>query len=500
MLAEFVRVRDDLELVERQQVDRRFGVATEVQDYAGSTTLLGYDALGRVTRVVRPGDSEQLPSVSYAYELAAPLSRVTTELRRFSGHAEVDSAEDLIDGAGRKRASIVPDGTGADERWAISGVQLFDARGSAWRSVRARMAGPGERTSPDLQMDGPGDSSWRDAVGRSIRTLTNAGLQSRTEYHPLQKHYWDPGRANPASPYDKTPSVEAVDGLGRITSATRHLSQVAHSADFAWNAAGDLLSRTDPEGNVASYQYDGRGRRIAVVDPDVGKRGLVWDKTDNLVERRQPDGTVLRFDYDLVGRLIREDWGGDGKPDVENVWDVHPGQPGDTSFRGKLVQTRDATGVTDHSYDHRGRSSATRLNIQGQLVSTESHFDAQDREYLHVYPDKSSIRIHYNARGQVSAYGKAVEFHYDPDGVELQRTFNTGVVQHAGYDDDRKLREIRALSASGQVIEHVRRTYDLAGNVTKIEDLRPNVPAAENRSESYSYDDFYRLVVAEGSW
>ncbi|HMR11663.1 MAG TPA: hypothetical protein PKA88_38040, partial [Polyangiaceae bacterium] len=46
----------------------------------------------------------------------------------------------------------------------------------------------------------------------------------------------------------------------------------------------------------------------------------------------------------------------------------------------------------------------------------------------------------------------------------------------------------------------MRRTYDLAGNVTKIDDLRPNVPAAESRSESYSYDDFYRLVAAEGSW
>jgi YD repeat-containing protein len=63
------------------EYDERFGVVTSLVDANGQKTLLGYDALGRITAVARPGDTLDKPTVSYPYTLGAPLSNVKTEQR-----------------------------------------------------------------------------------------------------------------------------------------------------------------------------------------------------------------------------------------------------------------------------------------------------------------------------------------------------------------------------------------------------------------------------------
>ncbi|MET0413757.1 MAG: RHS repeat-associated core domain-containing protein, partial [Polyangiaceae bacterium] len=195
-----------------------------------------------------------------------------------------------------------------------------------------------------------------------------------------------------------------------------------------------------------------------------------------------------------------EDWDGDGVPEVDKRWDFQPEQPDDAHYRGKLARIEDPTGVTDHVYDERGRVIETTLDLAGQRYTSGSRFDGLDREVLHVYPDGSSLRIHRNPRGQLAGYGDALRIEYDGDGLELERRFNTGVLQQSAYDADRRHDELVALAADGSTIEHVTWRFDGAGNVLSIQDLRPAVSSDDDRSESYEYDNLYRLSGARGSW
>jgi RHS repeat-associated protein len=165
-----------------------------------------------------------------------------------------------------------------------------------------------------------------------------------------------------------------------------------------------------------------------------------------------------------------------------------------------LAQVKEPTGSTEHEYDDRGRVTATTLTIHGKRFTSGSRYDNLDRESLHIYPDGSSIELHRNLRGQLSAYGDAVKFAFDGDGLEVERRFNTGVTQQTAYDADRRLNEVNALSPKGNTIEHLKWSYDGSGNVSALDDLRPEVSATDDRSEIYRYDNLYRLRKAEGTW
>lgn len=496
LLAESVVLESGL-LTERIESDRASGNVLRVVGYGEETTTFDYDPFGRVTTVVRPGASAERPTVRYRYEPGAPLSRIVTERRTWEGRDALEVSEDVFDGLGRKRASVVDLGDG---RFVLAGVQALDARGNPWRALRNRFASAADRAAPPLLEGGPGVSSFRDALGRVTRTVTNSGIESRTAYGPLVEKKWDGAQSSAASPYEHTPTVFEKDGLGRLIRHTQTLGGAPLSAVFAYDAAGSLVRKTDPEGHTARYGYDGRGRRVWADDPDGGRHVFVYDATGSLVERRDPTGAVQRFTFDLAGRDLTADWDGDGVPEVVHTWDTSELHPGDPLYRGKLASVRDPSGVTQNEYDARTRLVRSLHTVDGVTYAVGSAYDAQDREYWHQFPDGSSLRIHRDARGFVTGYGDAVRFAYEADGVEVDRTWNTGVVQQHGYDDDRRRNQTRVRTATGGLVQHLAWTYDDAGNILALKDLRQGIEPSRDRSEAYAYDNLYRLTGAKGTW
>jgi RHS repeat-associated protein len=487
-----------VKLVEIAETDPRFGELTSVTEYNGQKISFQYDALGRLTGVINPGDSSDSPSVVYTYEPAAPLSRVVTESRVWAGADQMERTESVFDGLGRKRASFTRDENG---RWVLAGVGLLDARSQIRRALRPRFVTATDVAAPPLLTDALGTSSWRDASARTTRTLTQGGIESKTQYQPLVTLSWDGGQTDSKSPYEHLPTEHDSDGLGRTVSATQYLDGKPLTSAFTFDAAGHLLTRKDPEGNVASYSYDGRGLRTLVDDPDIGKRTLTYDDTGNLIERDNPDGSVLKYSFDLAGRSLTEDWDGDGKAEVTRHWDVRPDATDNPLYRGKLALTDEPTGSTAHEYDERGRITNTTVTIDGQSYASGSRYDNVGRESLHIYPDGSSIKVARNPRGQLSGYGDgAIQYSFDGDGLQTESRTNTGVVQTFGYDTDRRLTELTATGSDQLLIEHLKWTFDSAGNVQSLQDLRPSVAPIDDRSETYGYDNLYRLRSAQGTW
>lgn len=496
LVSEQVKLESDVLLIELAETDRRFGNLTKVTEYNGQSTSFRYDPLGRLVEVYKPGDPVDAPSIKYTYVVTAPLSRVITESRVWSGRDLVERSEILVDGLGRKRGSLSVDD---ERRWVLGSVGLYDARGNIQRELRPRFVTAEQAAAPQLLEDGLGTSSWRDALGRELGSRSQGGTETRHEYRPLLELGWDGGQTDLASTYEHLPTEKLKDGLGRIVQVTRYLEGAAVSALFSYDAADRLTARKDPEGHVAHYEYDGQGRRTLVDDPDLGRRGLIYDQTGNLIERHNPDGMVLRYTFDLAGRSLTEDWNDDGDPEVTRHWDVAPEDPNNLFYRGKLAATEEPSGRTAHEYDARGRVVETIVTIDGWNYASGSRYDNLDRESLHVYPDGSSIQLRRNLRGQLSGYGEAVQVEYDVDGLELERRFNTGFLQRYGYDQDRRLTEMEASAASGASVEHLEWSFDGSGNVKSLTDLRPNL-SGNDRSEAYSYDNLYRLTSVSGSW
>jgi len=477
--------------------DAAIGRPLSITGYDGQTTTLRYDALARLVAMERPGDSPGAPSVRYSYETLPGLSRVITERRVSLGGDLWERTEELYDGLGRRRAAL----TKADEgTWALGGVVLFDRRGEQRKQLDTKAIPTSERDTLDILKDGPGVEFWRDAIARPTETVSRLGTVVRNRYSPFSVGHWDGAQADLSSPYEHTPVVTASDGLGRTVLVRRTLQGAPVDSTFEYDAAGSLVARVDPEGNVSRYAYDGRRRLIVVDDPDTGERSFSYDATGNLLEVKRPDGSRVVYAYDLAGRELSVDMGGDGSTEVTRIWDLDPANPQDESFRGRSVSVSDPTGSKHFAYDARGRVVRTEQVVDGRGYTFDSAYDNLDRLILNGYPDGSSIRIRFNLLGQPVEYGRAIRVGYDPDGVESSLQFNTAVVAELKHDEDQRPVELKIVSPSGSEIEHLSWRFDGADNPLEVDDLRVGIAADADRTEHYSYDNLYRLRKAQAPW
>ncbi len=491
-IAEGLKVSADKLLLQQATYDDLLGTVKTFSNFNGAVSSFEYDGLGRLTAIVKPGDSPERPTLRYSYELGAPLSKVRTFGRIFSGHDETEDSVAFTDGLGRKRGVVSP---AAGGRYVLSPVGLFDARGNTRRTVRARWVDPSALEAPPLFADGPGDDAFFDAAGRLVRSRTQLGFESRTEFLPFLTKSWDPNQTDPSTPYEHTPVVEQHDGLGRLVAITRTLGSKPLVSSYGYDAAGALLFRVDPEGHTARYQYDGKGRRVLVDDPDAGKHHFAFDTSDNLVAHTHPGGVVSKYAFDLAERPTADDWNGDGAPEILRAYDEGSGP-------GMLTSAKSPAGLMAFEYDARLRNTKALLTLGGQpTVTTGNGFDAQDRKYLHRYPDGSSLRIQYDPRGLISGYGKdAVLFDHDADGRELSRKFATGVEEWQRYDGDRRRIETLARTKAGLIVQQLEWVLDPVGNITEVRDKRVGVAADKDRSEAYTLDNLYRLTKVAGRW
>ena len=108
--------------------DLNWGVPLNVTDANNNSTAYEYDALGRITAVIKPGDSHSSPTMSYSYSdsdvgFAAPLKISSSLLMSGSIYRPVDR---YYDGLGR----LIQDRTSAQGGGSQSVTSYgYDARG-----------------------------------------------------------------------------------------------------------------------------------------------------------------------------------------------------------------------------------------------------------------------------------------------------------------------------------------------------------------------------------
>ncbi len=195
------------------QYDGRFGTITQFTTPNGAVTSVAYDALGRVTSIVSPGDSPDRPTTAFDYRIGAPTSVITTRSRVRSGEDSVLLRVGQVDGFGRKRGEFQQ--AAAPGQWVLSGLHRLDSRGQV-----AFTAYPTLESSPDLPSidDGrDGTSTLRDALGRELYTRYPDGAETRIDYAPLSVTNYDENDTDQSSAHKNTPTTHNQDGLGRAS-------------------------------------------------------------------------------------------------------------------------------------------------------------------------------------------------------------------------------------------------------------------------------------------
>jgi RHS repeat-associated protein len=467
-------------------------------DSNGAVSRFGYDALGRVTAIAKPGDTLERPTSAYRYELGAPVSRLASETRVRSGESAVRHTYEYYDGLGR---NIADTNEAEGGRWVVSERRRFSRRGA----VLAEWD-PYFTSSADLPAADPSGAPIRyayDALGRRLSTTYADGTRAETRYEPLARELWDGEDLDPSSPHHGTPTRQEDDGLGHVIRVVERLAGKELATTFAFDAVDHVVGLRNAQGVETHYAFDGLGRSIAVDHPDAGVRLFEYDADGNVTAWHDARGARVDRDYDGGGRILHEKYvEADGSAGGTITYHYDDPSPrlgdGGVSQVGRLTWVEDLAGEEHFQYDERGRMVHDARVIGGREYRTSQGFDAQDHVTRLTYPDGDAIDIEYNERGlvrRIPGFVSAVE--WDARGLGVRRTYANGVDATAEYDDHDRVTRIQAKDAGGKALQDLGYAYERTGSLRSITDA-VHPAGARSASNLFGYDDLYRLVSAQG--
>lgn len=292
-------------------------------------------------------------------------------------------------------------------------------RDAAGREVRYRYDSPGP-------------------TGRVIEQHQAGGLSYRFEYQPTVTVVTDSlGRR-------ERYEFAGEGGLRRLVRQVR-----ADGSATVWthDAAGRVITRTDPLGRTTRWRFDGQGRTIGVVHPDGAIESFTLDPvTGWRLAHADPLGHTTRFTWHASGDLSRIERP-DGSVSSFDFLPAQPGRPWRVRVGDQVLATFtwDALGLPETVTDCSGHVTRYRHDPDGRLVlmarpgepPTTVHLRADGRVKRFTSPDGEDIHLEHDVAGRLTAVrcGDDVErIAYDAWGRVIARCDAEGRVRRVEHD------------------------------------------------------------------
>jgi RHS repeat-associated protein len=532
-----------------------FGTMVASTDLNGNRTEYDYNCFGRLVKIIRPGDSVELPTTLYEYALANPhpypslklvpdaeplneshpviylydekgnltlknpatilASSITSRSRENSGVNTTSDEITYYDGLGRSLETILE---GQNKDYILKDAKSYNSRGQISYTYQ-----PSIITSSAYQI--PDAKAYKtelhyDGMKREVFKLhppDENGILSNvlTQYFPMERVTLDEEDSREGSPHASTPQVALYDGLGRLIKVTEFQEKDMIDTFYTWDLLDNLIQIKDTSGNIKTQEFDAVGKKLRIDDPDMGIRAFEYDPFGNMIKSTDNKGLSIQYTYDGANRLTSEDildeqseFSYHRSPDIIYTYDI-PCKEYEQAANTKGYRSciYDPSGAEFFSYDQKGNVEVTlkRINVDEthfNAFTTKYHYDASDRLHTLEYPDGESVTYNYNQRSLVSSIPGIIEsVEYQPSGQLLSLLFNNNIKTSYNYDPRIRLTSLATKqNQENNVIQDFHYYYDGVGNITFIKDQRSEFPVKEqNTSQSFQYDDLYRLTQSEGT-
>jgi RHS repeat-associated protein len=463
------------------------GLVSSFTDSNGAVSVYTWDALQRLTGIVRPGDKPEAPSLTFRYLLASPVSTVESLTRFGDAMTTASVTREAYDGLGRKVATLHEAENG---QWVVEDLKRYSRRGATLQEWDNYFASSPEISATPAGVDSV--SHVYDGLGRLVRTNFPDGTHSEMRRGPLWVESWDAADVSTDSPHKNTPLRHVFDGLGRLTQTVEMLGASSLTTSFAFDAAGRRQGVTDAKGNTVSYLFDGLGRLTQVTHPEAGVRQYGYDEDGNGIRSIDALGQAVVRAYDFASRIQTETYLDTGMQPAGVTQYFY-----DEKSEGDLSRVVDLAGEESFEYDARRRLTSSARSFEGKQYVLGQTYDNANHVVGLKFPDDTTVEYVFNKRGlveRIAGFVTAVE--YDAKGFAKKRTLANGVVSEAAYDAHDRVKLLRTVKGNVQ-LQSLQYSYDAVGALTEVRD--------EVRSEGqmsgswrFSYDSLTRLVEADG--
>jgi RHS repeat-associated protein len=472
-------------------------------------TSYRYDAFGRRIATLLPGDASDTPSLSFEWDLKAPVSSIVTRGRSQPGGAQDVERVQCVDGRGGKVQERVRIAEGS---YQVSGFSVLNSRGLNVRVYQPHL-GSSSACATSAPEQVPYEDTGYDAAGREVlHAFADAALhgkpsQRKTVHRPLARLEYDEEDLDPASAHHDTPTVVSLDGLGRTVAVERTLASGKPGAvtRIEYDGLGQISAVVDALGNRKVQERDLLGRVIELADPSAGHVVMEYDAASNPVrvtdargvathrsfdganrplaqwEESQPESTAQHFRYDFADDCPAAECSHAAGRLVEASYPLAGGSPG-----------------VDHvGYDPRGQRVLDTRRLFGVEYRTSYAFDNAGRVTQVVHPDGTRVKRSYDGAARPTAIQDIVnEVRYDERGLIAGLRFANGITETWQHDLRLRLARHTIQNGDGEALQDLRYTRDRVGNVLTLSD-KAEAPAGWSALEaSFQHDAWYRTLGA----
>ena len=519
------------------------GFLMSERDPLGNETKYEYNMLGLVSKKTDPLNNSTL----YEYDLTGNITKITD--------ANGNTIEYTYDANYQK-------------------VSSKDANGNVTQYTYNGNLKPVKTT----YADGSFDENVYDGEDKVIKIIGRNGQESNVTYdkggRPTLKTL--PDGSNTSYIYDGVGNIrretnhygaivnKTYDAIGNILTSTIKMSENDNGATtvytydnmsrlvskalpngaittYTYNAAGDLLSEstilndntnivksyeydaygnkikfTDPNGNITRYTYDDNNNLKMVVDALNNETVYEYDKKNQLIKVTDAKGYSIQHEYDKLGRKTKTI---DAKGNCSTTtYDANGNVLSVTDKSGiitylytyncmnQVVSVTDAcSNTTTYDYTDHGKLAT----VTNSLNNTHTYgYDAKGRNILVTEPTNASSSASYNHLDKVTCLtgplGTKTEYEYDSLGRLTEESVAGGTRKHtynaAGlketFTNARSKTRIFSYDKLGRVTGYVTEdgetaifTYDSNGNVLTATDSKGTVTRkfdALNRVTEYT--------------
>jgi RHS repeat-associated protein len=514
-----------------------------VTDAWGATTTARYDPFGRTTSSTGPtGVSQITRHDDVAHTVTTGLTptdsledaeQVTTETKDDRGRSTlgtgtrrdgvaVPEVRAEYDGLGRLTTSS-SDGLETDTRYDTFGdaveTAITPVDGAPAMTAARQFDGFGvalEKTLTSGDEQRSGGSREMDELGRTVRETDQLGRVTRTQYTP-------DGRVE-KSVSDHGPTIErAYDGVTRaliestVSSPVGETVRTAYEHDPLTGTVLAVFDPTDRAGSEISYTYDAHGNPLTITYPDGKQIGHAYDPHGRRIQTTDIIGNVTDLTYTPEGVLTRATQrDADDETIAEVSYDHDELGRVSTLTRGNGVTTtfaftsasqiakettadRDGRVLSDRAYTYDPRGNLTqREDITYDASSDAEHstttyvYDAFDRLTGSTTHDGTAsgggqTRIEYEltVSGDIRAETTTTDpgsggqvsttrtFEYSPSGELVGRATSTRSAESP--ESDEALSQTQEYDAAGNLVlafDGTRHAYDAANR--PVTDFEPD--------------------------
>lgn len=285
--------------------------------------------------------------------------------------------------------------------------------------------------------------------------------------------------------------TNAFDGFGRLTSSTVSMGGVSRTLGQLYDADGNRIRVTHPDGNYFTYDYDGLDRPIAIRENGATQVvGFGYDAQGRKTSEAR-GGVLTTYGYDAVSRLtsLNDDLAGTTN-DVTATFAYNPANQIVTETRDNALYSFNAYTTASNSYTANGLNQYTAVGAgtlgydsNGNLMSnggTTFAYDVENR--LVAASGTLSAALVYDPLGRLfSTAGRQ----YLYDGDELIGEFNgTGPLVkryvHGNGEDDPLLWYAGAGLGTRYSLQ-----ADHQGSIVSVADATGAILATPNNYDEY---------------